>query len=77
MSSILNRCPGQCLIKDKDGKYTIPGILKESKPGSGRMFCETTGCKFAFIDEHKKEHWVGGEVKFFTIPLPVVEVKES
>lgn len=70
------RCPGNCLKKDKDGKYTIPGYLVEVKDGSSRIFCNTNGCRFAFIDEHKKEHWVGGEVVFFKIPEATSEVSK-
>lgn len=75
MSTI--KCPGNCFQKDKTGQYTIVGTLREVVPNSGRMFCETPGCKFGHIDQHKKEHWVGGEVVFWTKPVEVPEVKET
>lgn len=69
----LARCPANCYKKDEKGYYVIPGILKEVNNGSGRLFCNTEGCRFAYIDENKVEHWLGGEVVFFKIPERVVK----
>ena len=50
-------CPANC-----------KGYLLEVSKDTGRLFCDTVGCKFAFIDEHKVEHWVDGQM-----PLEVME----
>lgn len=55
-------CPANCVIKDPKTEIETPGTLTEIIPGSDRWFCLNGPCKFAFQDEHKQHHWIGGEI---------------
>ena len=59
------RCPALCFVLEEN-KQPIPGMLHESE--EGKMMCLTSGCAFAYIDEHKVEHWMGGQVKMWEQP---------
>lgn len=55
-------CPAKCYtLSDKGVKH--PGYLHQVD--SEKLFCITSGCKFAYIDEHKIEVWMGGEIVMF------------
>lgn len=56
------RCPGLCIkIDEKTGEHH-KAYLSQVDKDKDRWFCTTSGCKFAFMDEHKIHHWVGGVV---------------
>lgn len=46
-------CPENCIKDDK------PGMMREITEGSGRFFCETPGCKLAFVDGSGDRHYMG------------------
>jgi hypothetical protein len=56
------RCPGECVKTNPDGKVIEFGYLIEVVPETGRLFCDTSGCKFVMLDEHKQEFWLDGEI---------------
>lgn len=58
----LIRCPGLCVkIDSKTGDHK-KAYLQQVDKDKDRWFCTTRGCRFAYKDEHKIDHWVGGTI---------------
>lgn len=77
----LIRCPAFCIknILDKEGNIIskVAGYLQtvEQEKPTGRLFCLTDGCCFAFRDEHNKDHWYSN-ANLLKLPIedPIKEV---
>jgi hypothetical protein len=55
------RCPAYCIKISENGDHK-KGFLEQVDKNKDRWFCTTPGCKFAFRDEHKIDHWMGGTI---------------
>lgn len=55
------RCPAFCIKIGEKGEH-LKGFLEQVDKNKDRWFCTTRGCKFAFRDEHKIDHWIGGVI---------------
>ncbi len=62
-------CPSGCKTIDPETKKESVGLLFEVNENTGRYFCRTSGCTFAYIDEQKNEHWVGIGIKSKIVPV--------
>jgi hypothetical protein len=76
------RCPAFCIktITDEQGNIIkkVAGYLetvKGQEQETGRLFCLTANCPFAFRDEHNKDQWISN-ADLLKIPLedPFIEV---
>ena len=64
------RCPAWCFKIIDDKGTRAKGMLSPSPSSPHRFFCTTPGCKFAYRDEHNRDHWVG---EIIPLNLPTCE----
>jgi len=61
ISDTLIRCPAFCIKIGEKGERS-KGYLEQVDKSKDRWFCTTSGCQFAFRDEKKMDHWIGGVI---------------